>query len=146
MEKLINISIRCSTIEDLHSIYNLSNTYLKNSWNMNSYMEDFNNEYSKYFSLIYKNNLIGFLSVWVILDEISVTNIVIDKAYRRNGFGKMLLNHLFDKFKGYKFFLEVRESNIKAIELYKSFDFIEIGKRINYYRNPTDNAIVMKKF
>ena len=40
-------------------------------------------------------------------------------------------------------FLEVREKNIPARNLYKSYGFREIGMRKNYYKNPTDNAIVM---
>lgn len=40
-------------------------------------------------------------------------------------------------------FLEVREHNIPARNLYKSYGFREIGMRKNYYKNPNDNAIVM---
>ena len=42
-----------------------------------------------------------------------------------------------------QFFLEVRESNLSAISLYKSFGFIGIGKRKNYYSSPKENAILM---
>lgn len=40
-------------------------------------------------------------------------------------------------------FLEVREGNSHAIRLYESFGFTHVGMRKNYYKNPTENAILM---
>ena len=40
-------------------------------------------------------------------------------------------------------FLEVRSQNLAAIKLYRSLCFKEIGRRKNYYKNPTDDAIIM---
>jgi ribosomal-protein-alanine N-acetyltransferase len=42
------------------------------------------------------------------------------------------------------FFLEVRESNHGAQTLYRQFGFIEIGRRPDYYQNPSETAIVMR--
>ena len=42
--------------------------------------------------------------------------------------------------------LEVRESNEKAIALYEKFDFDEISRRKDYYRDPKEDAVVMKKY
>ena len=42
-------------------------------------------------------------------------------------------------------FLEVRESNIPAISLYEKFKFKKISIRKNFYSNPNENAVVMKK-
>ena len=42
-------------------------------------------------------------------------------------------------------FLEVRSQNLSAIKLYRSFSFQEINRRKNYYRNPTDDAIIMMR-
>ncbi len=140
------ITIRESLPSDIQSIYKISKSSFTNSWSLNSYEEDFNNIFSKYFSLLYNDKLIGFLNIWVIIDEITITNIAIDIDYRGNGFSKYLLNYLIESFKNFKIFLEVRESNKIAINLYKNFKFKEIYKRHNYYKNPTENAIIMKKF
>lgn len=138
--------IRESIYSDLVSIHKISENSLKNSWNLKSFQEDFNNIFSKYFSLIYKNEIIGFLSSWIIIDEITITNIGILEEFRGNHLSKTLLNNLFSLYKNFNFFLEVRESNIIALSLYKSLGFIEISKRDSYYKNPTENAIIMKKF
>ena len=42
--------------------------------------------------------------------------------------------------------LEVRKSNEPAIALYKSFGFEQNGLRKNYYKNPTEDALIMTKF
>ena len=146
MFKLENIFIRASIYEDINSIYELSKSSFTDPWSLRSYIENFKSEPSKYFSLIYKNTLIGFLSLLVIENEITITNIAIDKVFRHNSIGKIFLNYVLNEFERYEFFLEVRESNTPAINLYKYFNFVEIGKRINYYKNPIENALVMKKF
>lgn len=138
--------IRESVFSDLISIYKISKSSLKNSWSLKSFEEDFNNIFSKYFSLIYKNEVIGFLSSWIVIDEVTITNIGILEEFRGNHLSKTLLNNLFSLYKNFNFFLEVRESNLIAISLYKSLGFLEIFKRDSYYKNPTENAIIMKKF
>ena len=40
-------------------------------------------------------------------------------------------------------FLEVREKNLAARNLYRAYGFRKMGVRKNYYKNPDDNAIVM---
>lgn len=146
MFKLENILIRESLYTDLNSIYEISKTSFTDSWNLKSYKENFKSQSSKYFSLFLKNELIGFLSTILVENEVNITNIAINENFRGKGLGKIFLGHVLNELKGCEFFLEVRESNKKAIALYKSFDFVEISKRINYYRNPFENAIIMKKF
>ena len=46
---------------------------------------------------------------------------------------------------GVSFFLEVRESNMRARNLYRSFGFEEISVRRNFYEAPIENGIVMCK-
>ena len=41
--------------------------------------------------------------------------------------------------------LEVRVSNIPAITLYEKLGFAEIGRRKNYYRNPREDALILRK-
>ena len=42
-------------------------------------------------------------------------------------------------------FLEVRSQNAPACALYRSYGFREMGIRKNYYKNPTDDAVIMLK-
>ena len=64
---------------------------------------------------------------------------------RRRGIGRHLLGDLLARHAG-EFFLEVRESNFAARRFYEYAGFQEIAKRLQYYTNPIEAAIVMKLF
>ena len=79
---------------------------------------------------------VGYLKARVIRDEIEIISILIDKKFREVGLGKSLLSRLLKtafKKKIQNIFLEVSVENLIAINLYKKFNFIKVGKRINYY-------------
>ena len=79
---------------------------------------------------------VGYLKARVTSDEIEIISILIDKKFRKIGIGKSLLNKLLNialKKKIQNIFLEVSVKNHAAIGLYKKFNFINVGKRKNYY-------------
>ena len=79
---------------------------------------------------------VGYLKARVTRDEVEIISILIDKKFRREGIGKNLLNKLLNiafKKKIQNIFLEVSVENKIAINLYKKFNFIKVGKRKNYY-------------
>ena len=41
--------------------------------------------------------------------------------------------------------LEVRSSNLGAIALYEKLGFTQVGLRKNYYRNPKEDALILRK-
>ena len=61
---------------------------------------------------------------------------------RREGIAEALLRYLIEP--GTVYFLEVRLSNIPAINLYKKLGFTQIGERPNYYLEPLESALVMR--
>lgn len=96
-----------------------------------------------------EERIVGFLSFRELVSaehnrpgEFEILNVAVDPAYRRQGVAKTLLNHQLAK--GGQHFLEVRESNLGALNLYRSLGFVVIGTRVDYYSNPGENAIVMK--
>lgn len=85
----------------------------------------------------------GMLTV---LDEGQITNVAVDPIQRRKGYGREIVSALLDyaeKNGIISVSLEVRESNEAAIALYESFGFCRRGLRKNFYRDPTESAIVM---
>ena len=63
-----------------------------------------------------------------------------DPEFRRQGIATKLLGHIDSKY----VFLEVRESNKLAQNLYRKLGFGEIGRREKYYDDPEESAIVMR--
>lgn len=97
-------------------------------------------------------HIAGFVICNFLAHECHLLNIVVNPKFQRKGFAKKLLTHLIEKacHNGSEvLILEVRESNLSAINLYRSFGFVTIGSRKNYYRGNLDkslereNALVM---
>ena len=79
---------------------------------------------------------VGYLKAKVTRNEVEIISILIDKKFRKVGIAKSLLNKLLSitlKKKIQNIFLEVSVENKIAINLYKKFNFIKVGKRKNYY-------------
>ncbi len=74
--------------------------------------------------------------------EREILNVAVLPAHRRRGVASALLKEELKRES--IFFLEVRESNTPAQELYRCFGFAEIGRRKNYYQFPSETAIVMR--
>ncbi len=86
----------------------------------------------------------GFLAARTLgAGECEVLNLAVSPEFRRQGMARALIQALLSTFPGTAF-LEVRESNRSARDLYKSMGFQEIGVRPAYYDTPSEAAIVMK--
>ena len=96
-----------------------------------------------------ENEVLGYASLTVVLDEGYINNIAVKRQYRRMGLGGELLKVFirFAQANGLAFLtLEVRDTNLAARSLYSGFGFQEVGRRKNYYDKPTEDAILMTKF
>jgi ribosomal-protein-alanine N-acetyltransferase len=90
---------------------------------------------------------LGFLAGWIVEDELHINNIASHPSYRRVGIGRSLLEEAVatGRRRGAAFILlEVRASNEAAQQLYRKTGFVVIGRRRDYYRAPTEDALVMK--
>ncbi len=73
--------------------------------------------------------------------EFEILNLVVGAPYRRRGLGRALLAYALER-EG-DWFLEVRESNHPARQLYEKAGFAVVGRRQKYYQNPPEDGIVM---
>ncbi len=90
----------------------------------------------------------GYMGMWRILDECHITNVAVLPEYRKMGIASSLINKMVEICKCSEIqtmTLEVRESNLPAINLYRKFGFISAGKRPTYYLKPLEDAIIMWK-
>ena len=91
--------------------------------------------------------LLGYLISQMIVPEGDLMRIAVRPSARRRGVGRVLieafLSHL--RTNGCTVcFLDVREHNAPAKALYTSYGFSPFDRRKNYYRLPTEDAIVMR--
>ena len=142
----MNIKIYKMTLSELNKLSSILVSDFDDFWSYSILKDEINSENSYYIVAKFKNEIVGFAGIKVLLDEADIMNIVTKKSYRNKGIGSILLQHLIDlsyNLNLKQMTLEVNESNLSAISLYKKFDFKKIGLRKNYYNN--QNAIIMSK-
>ena len=89
---------------------------------------------------------IAYLIGRIIAPEGEIYRIATHPERRGRGVGYRLLSYAMKTERGRGLettFLEVRQSNSAAINLYLSYGFQRIGTRRNYYKNPTEDAVLM---
>lgn len=144
-----NVKVRPLEKSDIDAIDFIEKSCFTHPWTRESIISDVSNCYSKYFVCEYSEEIIGYIGARLILDEGEITNIAVIEEYRRLGAAKRMLEAFFEycKSNGAAFVnLEVRKSNEAAIGLYKSFGFIKVGIRKNYYHSPVEDALLYTKF
>lgn len=90
--------------------------------------------------------IVGYGGVWLSVDEGHITTIAVAPAYRGRGIGELLLNGLIDQaldMHADVLTLEVRVSNIVAQQLYLKYGFRPAGKRLRYYTDNGEDALIM---
>ena len=95
-----------------------------------------------------KGEIAGYAVFWAVMDQGELGNVAVDESHRGKGIGTKLIQAVLDRAgdRGVReIFLEVRKSNTQAQDLYKAFGFSEVGHRKNYYLEPLEDALVMKK-
>lgn len=88
----------------------------------------------------------GFVAVNLILDHAELLSVAVAPEMRRQGIGKNLLLEACQYMRdagALSISLEVRASNLPAIELYHSVGFAACRTRKDYYSSPLENACVM---
>lgn len=142
------VIIRGMRYDDLDQITEVERVCFSLPWSKNSFERELENELA-YYQCAEENGIImGYMGMWRILDECHITNVAVLPEYRKRGIASMLISKMVEICKCSEILnmtLEVRESNLPAINLYEKFGFISVGKRPRYYLKPVEDAIIMWK-
>ena len=90
----------------------------------------------------------GYVVAWYILDEGELANLAVSPGLRKRGLGRLMLDAMLEDARGRgtaTVYLEVRESNVAARQLYATRAFEEVGRRKQYYRNPSEDALILRR-
>lgn len=141
---MLNVSKMKELTQKVAAVYDiLSDVYDVSPWTEEQILSDMQQDSVDYFFVEEDKEIIGFLAIQQLVGELEITNIAIKKAYQGRGLGSQLLANL-DQI-DFPIFLEVRASNTPAQALYQKFGFEVIGKRKQYYHEPIEDAIIMKR-
>ena len=117
-------------------------------WSEQSIASELHNPLSLWLVAQEGQTLLGYVGSQTCLDETDMMNIAVSPASRRQGVARALIEALVSalRVRGSKqLTLEVRASNGPARQLYESLGFLQVGLRKNYYRNPKEDALILRK-
>ena len=92
--------------------------------------------------------VVGYVGSQTVIDTTDMMNIAVHPDFRRRSIAQMLVEQLVAKLKArqsLRLMLEVRSSNMGAQSLYEKMGFTQVGLRKNYYRNPKEDALILRK-
>ncbi len=146
-EDLSGMVIRKMTLEDFDQVVAIDQLSFSLPWPARSFrFELTDNPASRCWVMELDGRVVGMLVAWLIVDEIHIATIATHPDFRGRGIGRNLLSHTLRSAMDegvVKSFLEVRESNEVARKMYRSFGFMEDGRRKEYYKDNGEDAILM---
>ena len=118
------------------------------AWSEKSVASELNNPLSFWLVAVDGERVAGYVGSQTVLDESDMMNVAVHPDYRKQGIATALIVGLVEELRkrGSRCLtLEVRASNENAISVYQKLQFQEVGRRKNYYRNPKEDALILRK-
>jgi ribosomal-protein-alanine N-acetyltransferase len=139
--------IRKMTMDDLEQVVAIDQVSFSLPWPARSFQFELtDNPASRCWVADLDGRIVGMLVAWLIVDEIHIATIAAHPDFRRQGIGRNLLLHTLQSAKeegAITSFLEVREGNDVALEMYRQFGYVKSGRREGYYKDNDEAAILM---
>lgn len=117
-------------------------------WSERSVASELDNPLSLWLVAEENGRVLGYVGSQTVMDESDMMDIAVHPDCRHRGIANALIAELIEglKKKGSRMLtLEVRTSNVSAISLYMRSGFQQVGLRKNYYRNPKEDALILRK-
>ena len=137
--------------EDIDAILPLENELYHKPWQKKDYEYELNdNPFAYYLKLIDKdsNEIMGYIGFWIKFEQAEITKVSIAKKYQGYKLSKLLMADAENRIRLAEcenITLEVRVSNVIAINLYKSCGFNIVATRKKYYENGEDAYLMLKE-
>jgi ribosomal-protein-alanine N-acetyltransferase len=141
-----NIIIKKAEISHVPMIHKIETECFSSPWSEKSIKDFITNDTAIILIALHDEKFSGYIGMYHSFGEGDITNVAVSTEYRNCGIGQKLIKSLIDYSKENSINilrLEVRESNIAAISLYKKLGFYNVGLRKNYYSHPKENAVLM---
>ena len=116
-------------------------------WTKKQWKLEFDKPGVKVVAILLRKEIIGIYVVQIIIDEAQINFFSIKQKYRRKGYGGYLMRNLIkqcEELSVKRLLLEVSDKNLIAEVFYNKFNFLNVGRRKNYYKNGSD-AVLKEK-
>ena len=138
--------VRPMTKRDISRVYEIEVQSFRSPWSKLSLLGELHNDVARYYVAEDEGRVIGYGGMWLLFDEAHITNIAIAPERRGEHLGRYLLYGMMEAAVARgaeKMTLEVRETNLRAQNLYYSFDFTKQGFRKRYYDDTGEGAYLL---
>lgn len=142
------MEIRKMTAREIPQVAELEKICFSQPWSEKSVAGELENPLSLWLVAMDGDRLAGYVGSQTVMDETDMMNLAVAPQFRRQGVGEALVNALTASLKelGSRCLtLEVRDSNEAARALYGKLGFVEVGRRRGYYRDPREDALILRK-
>ena len=134
--------------EHVTQVAELEKLCFRDPWSEKSVASELNNPLSLWLVAVDGERVAGYVGSQTVMEESDMMNVAVHPDYRKQGIATALIVGLVEELRkrgSHSLTLEVRASNETAISVYKKLDFQEVGRRKNYYRNPREDALILRK-
>jgi ribosomal-protein-alanine N-acetyltransferase len=143
------VTVRAAVEEDLGAIHAIERESFGDPWSLEGFRDLLEHPRAKLEVAVGAGDeVLGYAVAWYVADESEIANIAVAAHARRRGVGALLLDRILyaaAAFGAKTVFLEVRESNVSARRLYEARQFEVAGRRVKYYRQPDEDALIMRR-
>ena len=146
MGETAEITFRKMTAEDAEQVAEIDFKSFSVPWRMTDYWKYAQEKNIEAVVGEIEKKIVAYAAAFVSFEEAEVFKIAVEPELRGQGLGSKIFAELIQavKKRGAKAItLEVRPSNVAAVKMYESFGLKSVGRRKNYYTNPTEDALIM---
>lgn len=145
---LPGLIIRRMTHADLEQVIAIDQVSFSLPWPQRSFQFELDENFvSRCWVAEVDGRIAAMMVGWMMMDEMHIATIATHPEFRGRGIGKKILVHALcwarDREGLVRAFLEVREGNAAAMNMYRSLGFVEDGRRKEYYKDNNEDAILM---
>ena len=97
MEEVNNgVSIRFMQKGDIEEVMLIEQSSFPAPWSAKAFLSELQNKFARYFVLLEQGKIVGYAGMWLFARESHITTIAIHPNYRKQGYGRMLMNFLIE--------------------------------------------------
>ncbi len=135
--------------EHIKAVAEIEQLCFSDAWSEKSLRDTLRNPYANFFVYIDSEKVAGYMGMYAVSGEGSVTNVATHPDFRQKGIAFALVENMksIGEALGLEYItLEVRESNASARRLYEKCGFRTMGVRKSFYSHPKEDALIMNYF
>ena len=142
------MTITIMTALHVSQVAELEKLCFSDPWSEKSVASELENKLAYWLVAVEDDRVAGYVGSQTVCGETDMMNIAVHPDFRRRGIAESLVHALVEdlqKQESHSLTLEVRASNEAAQKLYEKLGFMQVGLRKNYYRNPKEDAYILRK-